>query len=272
MPLVLSPLLTDALVILGAAGIVIPLFSRFRISPVVGFILVGVLVGPHGLARGAGGHAWLGRVTVNTIQGQSPFASLGMVPLLFAQAARTKSPELFLAAALLVVILAALATAFAGFSPIVGAMLAGLMIAGTDYHHEIESIVAPFRGLGLGIFLITVGAGVDLDALWAHLGTVLAATAALLTVKALVTGVLLRLMGTRPGTAAEVGILLASPSETSLIVLSSALSARLIAPATAPGGVWRTTSPMPNRRRCPNRHQRAMRRAPSSSAAAASAG
>ena len=367
----LSPLITDALVILGAAGVVIPLFARLRVTPVVGFIVVGVLVGPHGLARLAGTHAWLGRVTVNTIQGQNPFASLGMVlllfsgglelgfdrlkamrravfglgalellvnsalitcgfllaghgpaaalalgvalamsstalvlritsgqsagtaagrpamamllfedialvpvifvlgalaplaaagnfaglfgtllrglvvmgallaagrwllPRLFGQAARTKSPELFLAAALLVVIVAALATAYAGFSPIVGAMLAGLMIAGTDYHHEIESIVAPFRGLGLGIFLITVGASVDMDALLAHPGTVLAAAAALLAVKALVTGALLRLMGTRSATAAEVGILLASPSETSLIVLSSALSARLISHQSA---------------------------------------
>ena len=47
----LSPMLSDALVILGAAGIVIPVFARFRITPVIGFILVGLLVGPYGLGR-----------------------------------------------------------------------------------------------------------------------------------------------------------------------------------------------------------------------------
>ena len=45
----ISPTMSDALVILGAAGIVIPLFARFRITPVIGFILVGLLVGPFGL-------------------------------------------------------------------------------------------------------------------------------------------------------------------------------------------------------------------------------
>jgi CPA2 family monovalent cation:H+ antiporter-2 len=367
----LSPALSDALVILGAAGVVIPLFARLRITPVIGFILVGLAVGPYGLARLAGGNAWVGRVTLGAIQGQNPFASLGMVlllfsgglelgfdrlralrrevfglgalellvnaalitlgfivaghdpiaalalgtalamsstalvlritsglhggtaagrpalamllfedialvpvifvlgalaplaahgevgalaatllrgllvmlalatagrwllPLLFAQAARTKSPELFLAAALLVVIVSALATSLAGFSPIVGAMVAGLLIAGTDYHNEIESIAAPFKGLGLGIFLITVGAGIDLPALIAHWPAVLATTAMVLAVKALVTGVLLRATGARLATATEVGILLASPSETTLIVLAAALGARLITPQTA---------------------------------------
>ena len=47
----ISPIMKDALVILGAAGIVIPLFARFRITPIIGFILVGLLVGPYGLGR-----------------------------------------------------------------------------------------------------------------------------------------------------------------------------------------------------------------------------
>ena len=61
-----------------------------------------------------------------------------VLPRLFAQAARTKSPELFLAASLLVVIVASLATTAAGLSPIVGALLAGLLIAETEYHSEVE--------------------------------------------------------------------------------------------------------------------------------------
>ena len=85
-----------------------------------------------------------------------------LLPRLFAQAARTKSPELFLAASLLVVIVASLATTAVGLSPIVGALIAGMLIAETEYHSEVEVITAPFQGLALGVFLITVGMSVDL--------------------------------------------------------------------------------------------------------------
>ncbi|MCB2089182.1 MAG: cation:proton antiporter, partial [Sphingomonadaceae bacterium] len=155
------------------------------------------------------------------------------LPRLFAQAARTKSPELFLAAALLVVIGASLATAATGLSPIVGALLAGLLIAETEYHTEIETIMEPFKGLALGVFLITVGMSIDLMTIWNNLGVILLAVVGVLTFKAIITGVLLRLMGARRSTATETGILMASPSETTLIVLSAASAALLIQPGTA---------------------------------------
>ena len=59
-------------------------------------------------------------------------------------------------------ITASLATAAVGLSPIVGALVAGILIAETEYHGEVEVMTAPFRGLGLGVFLITVGMSVDL--------------------------------------------------------------------------------------------------------------
>ena len=151
-----------------------------------------------------------------------------VLPLLFSQAARTKSPELFLAASLLVVIAAALATNATGLSPIVGALVAGLLIAETDYHTEVEAMIAPFKGLALGIFLITIGMSLDLAVIWAQLWQVVLAVIAVLGSKAAVTGALLRAMGARSGTATEVGILMASPSETTLIVLTTAIGVRLI--------------------------------------------
>src|SRR4029079_4317026 len=74
---------SDALVILGAAGIVIPAFARFRISPIIGFILIGMLVGPHGLGALTTTQAWLHYVTISNLHGIEPFAELGIVLLLF---------------------------------------------------------------------------------------------------------------------------------------------------------------------------------------------
>jgi CPA2 family monovalent cation:H+ antiporter-2 len=156
-----------------------------------------------------------------------------LLPRLFAQAARTKSPELFLAASLLVVIVASLATAAAGLSPLMGALLAGILIAETDYRSEVEVITAPFRGLALGIFLITVGMSVDLRVVAANWEKLAAAVVGVLLLKALVTGLLLRLNGARKAVAAEAGMIMASPSETTLIVLATAAAAQLISAQTA---------------------------------------
>jgi CPA2 family monovalent cation:H+ antiporter-2 len=359
---------SDALVILGAAGVVIPAFARFRISPVIGFILVGLLVGPAGLGAMAADHPWLNYITITNPLAVEPFAEFGIILLLFAiglelsfrrlwtmrrlvfgvgaaqllasaliigialhmigqswsgsvalglalalsstalvlplvgttspvgrsalamllfedlaivpiifalgamapyaqaegfdglvstlligagvvaamlvlgrfllprlfgQAARTKSPELFLAASLLVVIVASLATTAVGLSPLMGALLAGILIAETDYHSEVEVITAPFRGLALGIFLITVGMSVDLRLVLGNWGSLALAVVAVMLVKALVTGLLLRLNGARKAVAAEAGLIMASPSETTLIVLATAASAQLINQDTA---------------------------------------
>ncbi|KTE16594.1 cation:proton antiporter [Sphingopyxis sp. H115] len=360
----------NALVVLGAAGVVIPAFARFRISPVIGFILVGLLVGPSGLGMLAADYPWLKHVTIASTEDIALFAEFGIVlllfsiglelsfrrlwqlrklvfgigaaelllggailgsaillfrdqplasayglgialalsstalvlpiagtksavgrasfsmllfedlalvpiifilaalspaasgdsaelllttlwqgalvvaalaiggwfllPKIFAQAARAKDPELFLAASLLVVIVAALATAAVGLSPIVGALLAGLMIAETEYHEEVEAITAPFKGLALGVFLISVGMGLNLQTIASQWPSLVMAVVGVVLVKAVVTAALLRFAGAaRRGTAAEVGLLMSSPSETTLIVLATALQAQLISRDTA---------------------------------------
>src|ERR1700754_1920716 len=74
---------SDALVILGAAGIVIPTFARFKISPVIGFILVGMLVGPAGLGTLVSNYPWLYHVTITDPHSIEPFAEFGITLLLF---------------------------------------------------------------------------------------------------------------------------------------------------------------------------------------------
>ena len=119
-------------------------------------------------------------------------------------------------------IIASLVTSAIGFSPVLGALIAGIVIAETEYRGEVEVITAPFRGLGLGIFLITVGMSVDFRAVLADWQSLLAALAAVLVAKAMLTALLLKLNGARNAVAAETGVLMASPSETTLVVLASA--------------------------------------------------
>jgi CPA2 family monovalent cation:H+ antiporter-2 len=155
-----------------------------------------------------------------------------LLPVLFAQAARSKKPELFLAISLLVVILSAFITAEVGLSPILGALVAGLVIAETDYGHEVELVIEPFKGLALGVFLITIGMRIDLAALAGTWAEILGALFVILLIKAIVTGGLIRLAGGAKGTAAETGLLMSSPSETSLIILGAAGVAGIISQET----------------------------------------
>jgi CPA2 family monovalent cation:H+ antiporter-2 len=205
------------------------LFEDIAIVPII-FVL-GALApraGSEGL-EGLFDTIWMGLLVVLAMMVVGRFA----LPRLFAQAARTKSPELFLAASMLVVIGASLATTAVGLSPIVGALVAGLLIAETEYHTEVDGIMQPFKGLALGVFLITVGMGVNLVTIWNNLAEIVLALVGVFVVKAIVTGVLLHMMGGRRGTAAETGILMASPSETTLIVLAAATSAQLVDLGTA---------------------------------------
>ena len=81
---------------------------------------------------------------------------------LFRSVARTRSSELFVAACLLVVIATGLAAAAAGLSMAVGALIGGLLLAGTEYRRQVEVTIDPFKGLFIGVFLISVGMSLDL--------------------------------------------------------------------------------------------------------------
>ena len=74
---------SDALVILGAAGIIIPAFARLRITPVIGFILVGMIVGPSGLGALTDEMPWLNYLSISNPHAIDPFAELGIILLLF---------------------------------------------------------------------------------------------------------------------------------------------------------------------------------------------
>ena len=214
----------------GRSAFAMLLFEDLAIVPII-FIL-GVL-GP----QAASGGGWDGLFTV-IWQGLAVIVAMlvagrFLLPPLFGQAARTKSPELFISATLLVVLLSSLATAAVGLSPIVGALIAGLLIAETDYHGEVGTVVEPFKGLALGVFLISIGMQIDIGFVFANWDKLAAAVVLAVVINAFVVGGLLRFAGARAGVATETGLLMASPSETTLIVLGAAAAAQIIDPETA---------------------------------------
>lgn len=94
--------------------------------------------------------------------------------------------ELFTATALMMVIGIALLMSLVGLSPALGTFLAGVVLANSEYRHELESDIDPFKGLLLGLFFMTVGAGINFALLFENFGTIVALTVGLMALKALV--------------------------------------------------------------------------------------
>jgi len=103
--------------------------------------------------------------------------------------------ELFTAFALLLVVGIALLMILVGLSPALGTFLAGVVLANSEYRHELESDIAPFKGLLLGLFFITVGAAIRFDLLFANAGSIVAMTLGLIALKAGVLYALSRIFG-----------------------------------------------------------------------------
>ena len=148
---------------------------------------------------------------------------------LFRIAARIGVHEMLTASALLAVLGAAWAMSLAGLSMGLGAFLAGVLLADSEFRHEIESQIEPFKGLLLGLFFMAVGMSIDLNLIVAQPWLILFGTMLLLAVKSLV----LFGVGLRPGRmdwreALQLGAVLALGGEFAFVVLSEAVKARLI--------------------------------------------
>ena len=210
----------------GRAVFAILLFQDLMVAPVlIGLSLLG--------ARGEGAGpiaavltACLGLVGIIAV------GRLGLRPL-FRSAARAKSQDLFMAAALLVIIGAGLAARLLGLSMALGAFVAGLLLAETEFRHEIEVLIGPFRDLLLGLFFVSVGLGLNLDLMVREPGLILAVALGMIALKALVGTGLGRLFGLRAGAALEAGLMVGSGGEFAFVILQQATQSRLLDPALA---------------------------------------
>ena len=362
----------EVMVFLVAAGVVIPLFRRLRVNPVLGFLAVGLVIGPYGLGRFTDSVPWLGYAVISDLEGVRAFAELGVMFLLFmiglelsvdrlwamrrlvfglggaqvivtgavialiasafgntlavavvlgaglalsstaivmqllaekrrlgTAAGRTSfaillfqdlavlpilflvgafaaqgegsvalalawaigqaliavavilvigrlvirplfrfigsdaSRETFLAFVLLVIIGTALATSQVGLSMALGAFLAGLLLAETEYRHEIELDIEPFKGLLLGLFFASVGMGIDVTQVAEEPFWLIASVVGLFLVKFPIIYVLARLFGESRPVALESGLLLGQGGEFGFLVVGLALTLGLMPGKTA---------------------------------------
>lgn len=362
----------DLVVFLAAAGVVVPLFNRLKISPVLGFLAAGVLLGPDGLGRIAGNQGWLSWLTISdedqvrqlaelgvafmlfmiglelswerlkamrklvfglgltqvlactvvlsagfmmlgqslvsaavlgmglalsstavvmpvlaergrlkTATGRSTFSillaqDLSVAPILitvtvlaglaqgggeldpqvlktalftlapaavglallvllgrivlrpmFRSVARAQMKgqghELFVAASLLVVVGAGLAAQAAGLSMSIGALVAGLLLAETEFRREVEISIEPFKGLLLGVFFVGVGIGLDLDAVAADPVAVFALALVITAVKVGIIFALARAWGMSVRVALETALVLGPAGEFAFVILSAGM-------------------------------------------------
>ena len=142
--------------------------------------------------------------------------------------ARAHSEDLFLAASLLVVIGSGIASAAAGLSMALGAFIAGLLLAETEFRHELENKVEPFKGLLLGLFFVSVGVGLDLRFTFAHLPQVLTLAVGFVAIKVALVWGLARLFGLGGRHALETALALAAGGEFAFVLLTQARAAPLI--------------------------------------------
>ncbi|HKW37362.1 MAG TPA: monovalent cation:proton antiporter-2 (CPA2) family protein [Burkholderiales bacterium] len=142
--------------------------------------------------------------------------------------ARRRSHELFILNVLLITLGLAWLTERAGLSLALGAFLAGMLIAETEYRHQVDEDIRPFREVLLGLFFVTIGMRLDLAAVGANLILTLALTALLVAFKfALVAG-LARAFGSPSGAALRIGLALAQAGEFSLVLMVQAQSLALL--------------------------------------------
>jgi len=139
-----------------------------------------------------------------------------------------KNNELFIAATLLIALGAAWATERMGLSLALGAFLAGLLVAETEFQHQAEESITPFKGIFLGLFFMSVGMSINFDLIVEKLPKILLFTGVLITTKAFIITLLCLLFGFTVGSAIHAGLLLSQGSEFAFILFNLANSKNII--------------------------------------------
>jgi monovalent cation:H+ antiporter-2, CPA2 family len=209
---------------LGQAGFSILMLQDLAVVPLL--ILMGVLAG----GGGDGLASLIGLTLLKSIGGIALIYLLGrrVIRPLFHSFVQQRQPDVFMALTLLASLGIAGLTEMAGLSMALGAFLAGLLLAETEFKHEVEVTIEPFKGLLMGLFFMSVGMAIDgrevmKAPLWLPLSVI-----GLFAIKTAVTATILRVGGFNWGRAIEGGTLLGQGGEFTFIVVGYALTAKLI--------------------------------------------
>ncbi|WP_129972565.1 MULTISPECIES: monovalent cation:proton antiporter-2 (CPA2) family protein [unclassified Pseudomonas] len=155
-------------------------------------------------------------------------ASRWLLPRLFQEVAASRSAELFVLLALVIVLLTAWLTHLLGLSPALGAFLAGMLLGESHYRHQIEADIRPFRDILLGLFFVSIGMLIDLQLFASHSLLIIGMTLGLLVIKGLVVALLVKWRGSDSETAWRSGLALAQGGEFCFALMAQMQQSRLL--------------------------------------------
>ena len=213
----------------GRVSLAVLLLQDLAVVPILLAIALVTRTGSGGIAPA------LGVAAARAVAAVVILAAAGRLLLrpLYRAVAATRHSEVLLALTLLVALGTAAATQALGLSSTLGAFLAGLLVAETEYRHQVEADVEPFRGLLLGLFFLGVGLSIDLGLVMEHAGALLLLVLGVMVVKSAVLFPLAVGFGLPRHRAAHVALLLAQAGEFAFVSLDLSRAQGLIEPTAA---------------------------------------
>jgi monovalent cation:proton antiporter-2 (CPA2) family protein len=214
----------------GQSAFAVLLFQDIAVIPMLAILPLLVSSDPLiASAQSAQGlHGWQKGLVAGAVIAAIVLGGRFLMNPIFSFIAKSKLREMFTATALLLVISVALAMQSIGLSPALGTFLAGVVLAESDYRHELESNIEPFKGLLLGLFFISVGASIDFKILAADPVLLVALTASLIAVKFLVLQLLATFTPMARPDRYSFSTLLAQGSEFAFVLFAFALTVGLL--------------------------------------------
>ena len=227
----------------GQSSFSVLLFQDIAVIPMLAFLPLLALPELQELAAASQNGSDQGHGSINLVEGlagwQHALVTVGAIAFVVVGGSYLTRPifrfiamahlrELFTATALLIVIGIAVLMIVVGLSPALGTFLAGVVLANSEYRHELESDIAPFKGLLLGLFFITVGAAVRFDLLSANLTSILGMTLGLIALKAAILYLLARIFKIGGSDRWLFTLGLAQAGEFGFVLLSFSVSSSVI--------------------------------------------
>ncbi|MEO7390663.1 MAG: glutathione-regulated potassium-efflux system protein KefC [Ramlibacter sp.] len=214
----------------GQAGFSILLFQDVAAIPILALL---PLLGGAADAGEVAVNRWLEAAKILAVIGGIVLGGRLLLRPLLRWIAKSKTPEIFTAASLLLVVAIAALMQLVGLSMALGAFLAGVLLAESEYRRELETDIEPFKGLLLGLFFIAVGMSIDFGVLIKSPALMAAIVAGFLAVKGVIIWLLARTMGVPMQERPVFTLLLAQGGEFAFVVFQAASGARVLPEATA---------------------------------------